>query len=352
MIKVNGVQIHSLVKEEVDYDPTKTETLLVDPFKVNDKLVLEGNTPWIIDEMEDRIQTTLGMDQLNSIEITGIKCKSWVANELLDLLTCFDIPDHGLDKLKLRAFDPQCGPFEEEVVARLANMCPNITHLNLSCMAYQSEASRLQIVTLFRLIIQQKPQLELLDMGTFSDKHDRDQNFAEIILETLLSSNIDSITNIRLFNNESWFKNPVTKEDRFSNVELLGELFSKQTGLEHIGLGNNQFSNIAFQTILASIAGHPSTSTTLQTLGLSQTNWEADETVEMLADILQLASNLKKCDIRGGHRQQNRFINVQIEYARIQSTGAYQAGSIVIRGSRVICTRETNRTEENQIEIT
>ena len=101
-------------------------------------------------------------------------------------------------------------------------------------------------MTLFRLIIQQKPQLELLDMGTFSDKHDRDQNFAEIILETLLSSNIDSITNIRLFNNESWFKNPVTKEDRFSNVELLGELFSKQTGLEHINLGQCEFSNNAF----------------------------------------------------------------------------------------------------------
>ena len=54
------------------------------------------------------------------------------------------------------------------------------------------------MVTLFRLIIQQNPQLEVLYLGAFSNDCDRDENMGEIILETLLSSNIDSITDFCL----------------------------------------------------------------------------------------------------------------------------------------------------------
>ena len=71
----------------------------------------------------------MGMDQLNSLEIRSLECKSWVANEFFDLLTCFDLPDQGLDKFIIKVIDPKCEPFEEEVVVRLANMCPNLTNL-------------------------------------------------------------------------------------------------------------------------------------------------------------------------------------------------------------------------------
>ena len=69
------------------------------------------------------------MDQLNSLEIHSLECKSWVANEFFDLLTCFDLPDRGLDKFMINFMNSKCEPFEEEVIVRLAGMCPNLTHL-------------------------------------------------------------------------------------------------------------------------------------------------------------------------------------------------------------------------------
>ena len=56
--------------------------------------------PWFIDEVEEKIQTALGMNHLKSLDITELKCKSWVANEFLDVLTCYDLPEHGLDRLE------------------------------------------------------------------------------------------------------------------------------------------------------------------------------------------------------------------------------------------------------------
>ena len=53
----------------------------------------------------------------------------------------------------------------------------------------------------------------------------------ELILETLLSSSIDSIENLDLSYNKSWFKNPDTNEERSSNADLLAELISKQVSL-------------------------------------------------------------------------------------------------------------------------
>ena len=40
-IEINGSDIYNLVKEEPDYDPSKTETLRVDLF-INDKVVTSG----------------------------------------------------------------------------------------------------------------------------------------------------------------------------------------------------------------------------------------------------------------------------------------------------------------------
>ena len=60
--------------------------------------------PWIIDEVEEKIQTALGMGHLTSIFIGRLNAKSWVANEFLDLLTCYDLPEQGLDKIILSRF--------------------------------------------------------------------------------------------------------------------------------------------------------------------------------------------------------------------------------------------------------
>ena len=55
IFRINDADLYSLVKEEVDYDPSKTETLSVRLLKVNDKETISGSTPWIIDEVEDKI---------------------------------------------------------------------------------------------------------------------------------------------------------------------------------------------------------------------------------------------------------------------------------------------------------
>ena len=130
-IRVNDEDIYSLIKEEVDYDPTKTETLNV-KLEVNDKEVIFGAMPWIIDDVEDRIQTVLGMNYLTSLNIQNLKSKSWVANEFLDVLTCYDLPEQGLSKLIFKNFDKLCEPFEDEVITRLANMCTHLNHLQMN----------------------------------------------------------------------------------------------------------------------------------------------------------------------------------------------------------------------------
>ena len=64
-------------------------------------------------------------------------------------------------------------------------------------------------------------------MNEFSGNEDVSENIGELVLEILLSSSIDSIADLNLSKNKSWFK-----EDREGNVDLLAELISKQAGLQ------------------------------------------------------------------------------------------------------------------------
>ena len=59
-----------------------------------------------------------------------------------------------------------------------------------------TESGRLSIVSLFRQIIQSNPPIQVLDMNAFSQSNDKDVNMGELILEALLNSNIQSITDL------------------------------------------------------------------------------------------------------------------------------------------------------------
>ena len=137
---------------------------------------IDDPMPWIIDEVEDKIQTALGTEQFYSLSISCLQCKSWVANEFLDLLTCYDLTENGLDKLTLYEVKEECEPFEEEVLSRLSNMCPYLTHLELRNMRGLSEAGRIQIVSLFRQIIHHNPPIQVLNMEGFSSSEDKVEN--------------------------------------------------------------------------------------------------------------------------------------------------------------------------------
>ena len=109
------------------------------------------------------------------------------------------------------------------------------------------------MVSLFRQIIQQNPPLQSLSITSFGPMIEINENNGELILEILLNSNIESIINFNIGNNSSWFKHPFTKEERFSNVELLTEFISKQAGLQNITL-DSILTSIATLKILTMIA--------------------------------------------------------------------------------------------------
>ena len=111
---------------------------------------MSGPVPWIIDVVEDKIQTALGMEDITSLEASSLNSKPWVANEFLDVLTCYVKPEVGLDKLVLTDWYQKVSLIEEEVVGRLANMCPRVTILVLRDMHRLTEAGRMSIISLLR----------------------------------------------------------------------------------------------------------------------------------------------------------------------------------------------------------
>ena len=100
LIKVNDDDIYSLVKEEPDFDPTKTLTLEVD-LDINEKETISGSVSWIVDEVSEKVENALGLQRLTDLRIVGLNCESLVANEFLGLMCCFDLPEQGLDSLEL-----------------------------------------------------------------------------------------------------------------------------------------------------------------------------------------------------------------------------------------------------------
>ena len=123
-------------------------------------------------------------------------------------------------------------------------------------------------------------------MEGFSHDKDRYQNIGELVFETLLNTSVNSIIDLNLDNNKSWFWQPDTKEERSGNIDLLAELISRQTRLQNINLSYNQFSSNATQILLTKIADVIN-SIELTNLILNRTaNFDADETVEKLAVIL------------------------------------------------------------------
>ena len=158
-----------MTKEEANYDPSKTETLSV-YLDVNDgpnKRVVRGSIPWIIGDFEDKMQAALGVDPLTSLEIKLLKCKSSVANEFLDALCCYDMNEHGIDKLIISSLVKDCEPISEEVVSRLAEICPRPSHLQLSDLSYLTETGKLSMVNLFRQILDNNPPIKVLNMKRF-----------------------------------------------------------------------------------------------------------------------------------------------------------------------------------------
>ena len=78
---MNDADIYCLIKEEVDYDPSKIETLEVH-LNMNDiknkkgkeNWIIFGSMPWIIEDVDEKVESALGPSQLSSLHILSLDC--------------------------------------------------------------------------------------------------------------------------------------------------------------------------------------------------------------------------------------------------------------------------------------
>ena len=70
------------------------------------------------------------------------------------------------------------------------------------------------MISLLIQIVQSSPPIAILDMSYFCNDINVKENMGELVLEALLSSNIDTITDLNLRSNKFWFKHPDTHEER------------------------------------------------------------------------------------------------------------------------------------------
>ena len=62
-------------------------------------MAISGSMPWIVDVVDDKIQTALGKSNLSSLNIKSLNCKSFVAEEFLYHLTGYELAEQGLNTL-------------------------------------------------------------------------------------------------------------------------------------------------------------------------------------------------------------------------------------------------------------
>ena len=60
-----------------------------------------GQMQWVVDEVEEKMNKVYTGKQLESLKIVNLDCKSWVANEVFDLLVSQDLADNSLKNLTL-----------------------------------------------------------------------------------------------------------------------------------------------------------------------------------------------------------------------------------------------------------
>ena len=76
VIKVNGDEYYTLVKEDLGVDLSQVEFLRCKNLKVNDDDVFSGSIPWVLDQFEDKLNRVYKGQPLESLEIVELDCKS------------------------------------------------------------------------------------------------------------------------------------------------------------------------------------------------------------------------------------------------------------------------------------
>ena len=112
--------------------------------KVNGKVVLDDESiHWNFFTLSEQVEETLWYDKMFSFEVSNLVCKSYITNEVLDVIaTQIICEEEGLSSIVLSHFKPSCGPFDESLLDRLTKSCIKLQILEVTDMRDLSTVSR------------------------------------------------------------------------------------------------------------------------------------------------------------------------------------------------------------------
>ena len=80
VVKVNDYDYYTLPKEDIDFDPSVIDLFKCGSLKLNGDKAHSGGMPWILNEVEEKLNKVYKGLPLESLEIFSLDCKSTVAN--------------------------------------------------------------------------------------------------------------------------------------------------------------------------------------------------------------------------------------------------------------------------------
>ena len=97
------------------------EELLNAMLLVNDKVVIDEAIHWNFLAISEEVEVKLGHENLKSFEVKNLECKSFITNELLDIIaTQFTSETDELTSMVFSNFKESCGPFDESLLDRFS----------------------------------------------------------------------------------------------------------------------------------------------------------------------------------------------------------------------------------------
>ena len=91
---------------------------------------------------------------MTTFAIKNLECKSYVTNELLDVIASQMISEKdGLDQIVLSNFKKLCCPFDESLLERFVNLSIKLQKLEVSQMRFLKSESKQQLTNMIVKII-------------------------------------------------------------------------------------------------------------------------------------------------------------------------------------------------------
>ena len=102
---------------------------------VNNEVVLDETIHWNFLDISEKVEVKLGDQNMTTFAIKNLDCKSFVTNELLDVIASQMISEEdGLAEIVLSNFKEICGPFDLSLLERFADFSIKLQKLEVTNM--------------------------------------------------------------------------------------------------------------------------------------------------------------------------------------------------------------------------